>query len=115
MSNKNRRIVIEKKTVETMINIYCLNHHGTHDKLCPECRALLDYSRKRLDRCPFQKNKTTCANCRIHCYKPDMGEKIKDVMRYTGPRMIHSHPVLAFFHFINGFKNPPVFKKQKQG
>ena len=110
---KNRRITREKKTVEAMINIYCHGHRGTHGELCTECKKLSDYASRRLERCPFRENKTTCANCRIHCYKPDMREKIKDVMRYAGPRMTYRHPVLAFFHFVDGFRKEPRHCKSK--
>jgi len=88
-----------------MIKIYCHDQHKTSDELfCAACRELLDYTKKRLDKCPFHENKTTCANCQIHCYQPVMKEKIRDVMRYSGPRMIRHHPILAMFHFIDGFR-----------
>ena len=35
----------------------------------------------RLDRCPFRDEKPTCSNCLVHCYKPDMRERIREVMR----------------------------------
>lgn len=44
--------------------------------------------------------KTFCANCRVHCYKPDMREKIRAVMRFSGPRMIFYHPVAAIHHVV---------------
>ncbi len=44
--------------------------------------------------------KTFCANCRVHCYKPAMREKIRAVMRFSGPRMIFHHPVAAIWHVI---------------
>ncbi len=89
------------------MDIYCGGHHGKKGKgPCPHCSALLEYAHARLDRCPFQENKTTCANCPIHCYKPDMREKVKNVMRYAGPRMSWRHPVLAIFHLLDGFKKP---------
>jgi hypothetical protein len=79
----------EKKTVECMIGIYCRDHHHAEGeypagvyKLCQKCRELLEYARYRLKNCPFQENKTTCGNCPIHCYKPKMREKIREVMRY---------------------------------
>ncbi len=28
--------------------------------------------------------KTFCANCKVHCYKPEMREKIRAVMRFFG-------------------------------
>ena len=38
-------------------------------------------------------SKTFCSNCRVHCYCPDMREKIRMVMRFSGPRMLFYHPV----------------------
>ena len=58
----------------------------------------------------FQENKITCGRCRIHCYKPDMKEKVKTIMRYSGPRMLWHHPVLALHHAIDGFKSPDKAK-----
>lgn len=87
-----------------MIEIYCHRMHKTRGELCDECRALLNYAGRCLDRCPFQESKTTCANCKVHCYKPSMREKIKSVMRYAGPRMIYHHPVLSAFHFTDGLR-----------
>jgi hypothetical protein len=76
--------------------------------LCSDCAALVEYAHRRLDRCPFQEKKTTCANCPVHCYKPEMRDKVRRVMRYAGPRMAYQHPLLALFHFFDGFrKNPP--------
>jgi len=113
MSNNHPRMAREGKTVEAMINIYCHGRHGTKDKLCSECRELLDYAMTRLDKCPFQEGKTTCANCPVHCYKPVMREKIRAVMRYAGPRMFYRHPVLALFHYIDGLRKEPVRPPRK--
>jgi hypothetical protein len=105
----------ERKTVEAMIHIYCHDQHKTHDKLCPECNKLFDYTKRRLDRCPFQENKTTCANCKVHCYKQAMRKKIKDVMRYSGPRMSYRHPLLALVHFFDGFRKEPIRHRSERG
>jgi len=105
-NDRNRRVLREQKTVEVMVAIYCHGRHGTRDDLCPECSELREYARRSLERCPFREKKPTCANCRIHCYKPDMREKITQAMRYAGPRMIYRSPVLAFFHFLDGFRKP---------
>lgn len=45
--------------------------------------------------------KPVCGKCKIHCYKPSMREKIKMVMRYSGPRMIYKHPVMLAKHAID--------------
>ncbi len=108
-SGKNQhRMRRERETIAAMINIYCRAHHGViGNGLCGHCAAILEYATLRLDRCPFQENKTTCARCAVHCYKTGMREEIRIVMRYAGPRMVHQHPLLALFHFLDGFRKKP--------
>jgi hypothetical protein len=105
------RMKREGKTVEGMIIIFCRDHHHRAGTLCHECAELLEYARFRLQNCPFQENKTTCGNCPIHCYKPKMREKIREVMRYSGPRMIWHHPLLAVGHMLDGLRKEPGPRK----
>ena len=35
---------------------------------------------------------------RVHCYQPEMREKIRQVMRFAGSRMLLYHPALALWH-----------------
>ena len=102
MTTNGPRIHREKRTMTAMIDIYCHDRHGTRDALCPECRVIHDYAMQRLDRCPFGEQKPTCADCSVHCYRPTMRDRIRDVMRYAGPRMIWRHPVLAVRHILDG-------------
>jgi hypothetical protein len=112
MSDEHPRIRREKKTIEAMLHIYCNKHHNGRGELCQECNGLLNYAKMRLDKCPFQENKTTCGNCLIHCYQPQMRAKVKAVMRYSGPRMLLHHPILALHHAIDGFKKPKKINKK---
>ena len=66
--------------------------------LCPQCQALLDYAHKRLERCRFGEDKPSCTRCPVHCYKPAMREQIRQVMRYSGPRMLLHDPIMAIRH-----------------
>lgn len=84
-----------------MIRLYCKKCHGTKTGLCPECTALAEYACDRSDKCPFMDNKTFCSNCKVHCYKPEMRNRIRQVMRFSGPRMIFYHPVMAMQHLIS--------------
>jgi len=106
------RIIREKKTIDAMIHLYCRKHHGTHGELCPECNELHEYAMLRLSKCPFQENKSTCGKCLVHCYKPDMKKKVNKVMRYSGPRMLLYHPILALHHVFDGRKKPEPLKKK---
>lgn len=110
---KENQIAIEKKrkkeqyVVTEMIALYCRKNHKNVDKqnaLCPECEKLATYAAARSEHCPRMEEKTFCANCKIHCYKPEMRERIRVVMRFSGPRMLLYHPILAIWHLITTIK-----------
>lgn len=103
MRRKPNGVNVEKKrekeqiVVSEMITLYCRKKHGTEKggKLCPSCQTLRAYAQERSAKCPFMEQKTFCANCKVHCYKPQMREKICEVMRFSGPRMLLYHPGMA--------------------
>lgn len=96
------RIEREKKVIELMIKLYCQKKHGKNrGELCKDCTELLDYAQKRLTYCKFQNDKTTCGRCKIHCYKKDMRMKIKDVMRFSGPRILIYRPIEFIRHLLD--------------
>ena len=88
----------EKRMVQEMVALYCRKKHGGQKRLCPECAALAEYAGQRSDRCPFMETKTFCSACKVHCYSPQMQQRVKAVMRYAGPRMLFVHPVMALKH-----------------
>lgn len=109
-----KRLEKEKKTIAIMIQIFCEAHHGSDSKLlCPACSELLDYAQERLNKCPFGENKNACSKCEIHCYKPDMRKQITQVMRYSGPKMVTKHPLLAIDHLLKN--KPSRNRKSKSG
>ena len=95
----------EKRLVGEMIALYCKKQHHTRRGLCPECAALRDYAFERIGRCPFMETKTFCSRCTVHCYKPERRAQIKVVMRFAGPRLIFSHPLLVVRHGIETLKS----------
>jgi hypothetical protein len=96
------RLERERRTVDAMIGIYCRAHHGSSGSPCHDCSQLMAYAHQRVSRCRFGEGKPTCANCPVHCYRPDMRERIRQVMRYSGPRMLLRHPYLAMMHLRDG-------------
>lgn len=119
----------EQEIVSQMIALYCKGNHSAHRSvslrerggemrqmregaalrergsgerwdLCPECAELEAYAHARSERCPFMEEKTFCSNCTVHCYRPEIRERIRTVMRYAGPRMLFHHPVMAIRHMI---------------
>ncbi len=88
----------QDKTVFLMIKVYCKRKHNTTNELCADCNELFLYSQKRVEKCPFGENKPICASCKVHCYKPDKREQIRQIMRFSGPKMTYLHPYYAFMH-----------------
>ena len=95
------RVEREKKTIKLMIEIFCRKNHGTKGSLCEECSELLEYADKRLTLCKFGDDKSTCSRCKVHCYKRDMKEKIKKVMKFSGPRLLIYNPIELIRHMLN--------------
>ena len=90
----------EKRVVSKMIALYCRKRLGAKE-MPEEYRALEAYAHKRLDGCKFGNDKPACKRCPIHCYKPEMREKIRNVMRWAGLRMMIYDPVAAIRHLFN--------------
>lgn len=104
----------ELRVVTLMLKKYCNGNHGTKKgELCDECAELLKYVEFRREKCPFGDGKPFCSNCRIHCYKPQMREKIREVMRYSGPRIVVDYPVLATRHLIESKKEKKKLEKEE--
>ncbi|MCF0190303.1 MAG: nitrous oxide-stimulated promoter family protein [Marinilabiliaceae bacterium] len=94
------KIEAEKHIVELMIGLYCRKKEGNKE-LCEACKALISYAHARLSHCPYGDKKSSCKKCPIHCYKPEMREQIRQVMRWSGPRMILYHPLPAIRHLFS--------------
>jgi len=50
----------------------------------------------------------------VHCYKPEMRERIRGVMRFAGPRMALRHPLLAVRHLLDERRKPPALKQRRR-
>jgi len=98
------RLQREWRTMQVMVGIYCRGHGHARDTdaaVCRDCHDFLDYAGRRLEKCPYGPAKPTCAKCPIHCYKPEPRELAREIMRYSGPRMMLRHPWLSLTHFAD--------------
>lgn len=112
----------EKKTMLCMIEIYCMNNHKEYHKfynktfggknICKECENIYNYASIRTDKCKFIDTKTFCSACSSQCYNKDMKEKIKNIMHFSGKRMLFHHPIIALKHVIVMIKHN--FNKDKK-
>ena len=93
----------ELKLMIRFTDLFCSSHHrtfrsesagtgvtgeaGSTGQLCPECADLVRYAAARLRHCPL-KPKPSCKNCPVHCYRPDYRQKIREIMAWSGKRLI---------------------------
>jgi len=94
------------RTLALFISLYCrYQHHDqpretvqmkTHDVdaiagkrivLCDECRKLLVHAFTKRSHCPMDP-KPACKHCPNHCYHPIYREQIREVMRFSGRKML---------------------------
>ncbi len=116
MTELPARLQRERTTIDAMIDLYCREKHASRGALCARCAGLRDYAHLRLEKCVFGAEKPTCANCPVHCYKPEMREEVRVVMRYAGPRMLLHHPLLTVRHLLDGRRPaPPLKRRTKSG
>ena len=96
------KLLREFETISAMVKIYCKAHHeNTNVHPCAECDEFLEYAHTRLDRCPYGQEKPTCNKCPVHCYKPHMKAKAREIMIFAGPRMLLPHPIMAIRHLLS--------------
>ena len=62
------------------------------------CRAPEHGVKKRLA-CPLDP-KPTCKSCHIHCYTPEQRQKIREIMAYSGRRMIMRGRLDYLWHYF---------------
>ncbi|MBF0119652.1 MAG: nitrous oxide-stimulated promoter family protein [Desulfobacterales bacterium] len=112
MSIESNRLEREKITIRAMIEIYCKAFHNDSTQICKECSDIYNYASFRIDKCPHKDMKPSCAKCEIHCFNKIMRDKVKKIMRFSGPKMIIYHPILSMYHYIDSFKSGALKDKE---
>lgn len=112
------RLRKDLKTLALFIQLYCEHQHPeaqkwtvalkTHDVgdiarrpivLCDDCRKLLTHAFIKRTHCPVSP-KPTCKHCSTHCYHPAYREKIREVMRFSGKKMVLGGRLDYLFHLL---------------
>lgn len=68
--------------------------------LCPDCTAFLQYAVKKRLCCPLEAEKPTCRRCRIHCYAPQQRALVKQIMAWSGRKMIMRGRLDYLWHYF---------------
>jgi hypothetical protein len=100
------RRIKDAEYLSVFVSIWCEDHHGHLPRevwtprgilgdllpeepptLCQDCQKLLGYSLGRRLLCPYEP-KPACKKCETPCYRDQYRSTLRDVMRYSGLRLI---------------------------
>ena len=68
-------------------------------RLCPDCAALLTHGIQKRLQCPLDP-KPTCKDCRIHCYSKEYRARIREIMAFSGRKMILRGRLDYLWHYF---------------
>jgi len=72
---------------------------GQHLCLCPQCTKLLHHAFVKRTACP-RDPKPQCKDCPTHCYAKVYREQIREVMRFSGMRLLLRGRIDYLFHLF---------------
>jgi hypothetical protein len=106
------------RTLAQFIRIYCRHKHPDAPKrepsfrgfdmealrirrleLCGSCAKLLGHAFVKRAHCPFNP-KPACKHCQSHCYQPLYREQIREVMRFSGRKLVLSGRLDLLFKLL---------------
>lgn len=104
------------KILARFIQVYCLAKHEGQEKverlpleqqqffrknsrICPDCADLLAHGIKKRTLCPLDP-KPSCKKCHIHCYSPAYRQKIREIMAYSGRKMLLRGRLDYLWHYF---------------
>ncbi|HRX86457.1 MAG TPA: nitrous oxide-stimulated promoter family protein [Phycisphaerae bacterium] len=117
-SRRARQLRRDLRLLVTFVSIRCRHCHPhaekhavslkTHDVdalarrpvcLCGDCRKLLAHALVKRTHCPYDP-KPMCKKCPTHCYAPQHREAMREVMRYSGRKLVMSGRIDYLLHLL---------------
>ncbi len=106
----------QKKDLKVLINfvrVFCRAKHNDHPRvaatdaeggggdvhLCADCAGLVAYALEKRRKCPLDP-KPSCKNCHIHCYSKEYRARIREIMAFSGRRMIMRGRLDYLWHYL---------------
>ncbi|MCH7814777.1 MAG: nitrous oxide-stimulated promoter family protein [Planctomycetes bacterium] len=105
-------------TLIRFVDIYCKHKHREAEKhtvhikgfdmtalckqpcdLCNECTKVLTHALVKRSHCPLDP-KPACKHCQVHCYHPDYRARIREIMKYSGRRLVLSGRLDLLYHLL---------------
>jgi hypothetical protein len=67
--------------------------------LCADCKEFLSYALRKRTLCPLNP-KPSCKHCPIHCYSHEYRTKAREIMAFSGRRMILRGRLDYLWHYL---------------
>jgi len=100
MENELNRQSKDIKVLQAFVEVYCRGRHRTpKGELCTDCAELLAYAAQKRRKCPLDP-KPTCKHCHIHCYGNKERARIREVMGYSGRRLLLRGRLDLVWHYF---------------
>ena len=88
------------RVLATFIGTYCRGKHKSRKgELCADCSGLLAYAQMKREKCPLDP-KPECKHCHIHCYGKNQRAAIREVMGYSGRRLLLRGRLDLLWHYF---------------
>jgi hypothetical protein len=118
-TNVDRHMDRDLRTLARFIQVYCDYWHkqeprsemalegcdiealaGRSIVLCEDCSKLLAHAVYKRSHCPMSP-KPACRKCTKHCYHPLFRQQIRQVMKFSGRRLLLSGRLDYLWHLIS--------------
>ncbi|MBI5485103.1 MAG: nitrous oxide-stimulated promoter family protein [Deltaproteobacteria bacterium] len=101
------------RLIGKFVEVYCDGKHATAEKMafplpqdlgerriCRDCSDFLAYAVARRLKCPLESEKPSCKHCRIHCYARPQLAKVKEIMAYSGKKLMLRGRLDYIWHYF---------------
>lgn len=101
------------RLIGKFVEVYCAGKHSAahrspfmlpaglgERRLCPECSAFMEYAVAKRMKCPLETEKPSCKHCRIHCYAAPQREKVREIMAWSGRRLMLRGRLDYIWHYF---------------
>lgn len=112
MQTITKQIEKDLKVIGRFTEVWCIGHRHLDRQpvsipggsvvlqLCPECAEFFAYALQKRQNCPLEAEKPSCKQCRIHCYAAEQRAKVKQIMAWSGRRMILRGRLDYIWHYF---------------
>lgn len=110
-----RKALKDMSVLGRFVALYCKDKHADRPKtrftykgvddrlwkgieLCDECAKMLTHGTAKRLICPNEP-KPYCKDCDIHCYSPGYRQQVRQIMRYSGKKMMMRGRLDMIYHY----------------